>query len=332
MFRAMIVAVAVLAAPPPGEVEALVAGRRDPVRFDFGVYAGPTNANARSRAERAILLAHGKPSDAVLSQTDLGGCMTASEARTYSALKAASKLAGSEDWPEARRQADDALARQASLKRHLFSGGATPFPMLRSVTSNLKSAASATDPQLAELFRRTAEDQFARFSLSHYVRQTHGAGLSEAALDVIDGEATQAMCAADQASRRFLKQWIATRPWPRISVEGPRAAHAAWLIAQHADDDVALQTSVLAAMEPLVAGKDVDMTDYAYLFDRVAVNAGRPQRYASQGRCTGPGQWRPSPLEDEANVQGLRDAAGLGSLEEYIAMMNPLCREASPPT
>lgn len=323
MLRSIVLSVALLTATP---VEDLVAGRVDPARFDFGVFVGPGNADARARADRAILLAHGKPGDAALRDTELGGCMTAAQARTYSGLKAASKLARPEDWVEARRQADAALARQASLKRHLFAGGATPFPLLRGVTSNLKSAASATDPQVAELFQRTAEDQFARFSLSHYVRQTHGAGLSEAALDIIDGEATQAVCAADQASRRWLKQWIAQRGWPRISVEGERAAHAAWLVAQHADQDVALQKAVLAAMEPLLASKDVDAADYAYLYDRVAVNEGRPQRYASQGRCVGAGQWRPSPMEDEAKVQARRDAIDLGSLEEYIAIMNPMCR------
>lgn len=326
MLRAMALAFSLLAAAPAVQVEDLVAGRVDPAAFDFGAFVGPGNAEARARADRAILLAHGRPGDAVLKDTDLGGCMTAAQARTYSGLKAASKLARPEDWAEARRQANDALARQASLKRHLFAGGATPFPSLRGVASNLKSAASATDPQLAELFRRTAEDQFARFSLSHYVRQTHGAGLSEAALDIVDGEATQAMCAADKASQRWLKQWLAQRGWPRISVEGERAAHAAWLVAQHADHDVALQKTVLAAMEPLLASKDVDATDYAYLYDRVAVNEGRPQRYASQGRCVGAGQWRPLPMEDEANVQARRDAIDLGSLEEYIAMMNPLCR------
>lgn len=327
MFQAITLAFAFLAMAPGIPLEDLVSGRVDPASFDFGLFVGPGNADARARADRAILLAHGKPGDAVLRDTDLGGCMTAAEARTYSGLKAASKLARPEDWAEARRQASDALARQASLKRHLFAGGATPFPLLRGVTSHLKSAASATDPQLAELFRRTAEDQFARFSLSHYVRQTHGAGLSEAALDIVDGEATQAMCAADKASQRWLKQWMAHRAWPRNSVEGERAAHAAWLVAQHADQDVALQKAVLAAMEPLLANKDVDATDYAYLYDRVAVNEGRPQRYASQGRCIGPGQWRPLPMEDEANIESRRAAINLGALAEYIAVMSPLCRE-----
>lgn len=327
MFPALTLAFALLATAPAVPVEDLVAGRMDPATFDFGVFVGSGNAAARARAERAILLAHGKPEDAVLMDTDLGGCRTAAEARTYAGLKAASKLAQPEDWAEARRQADEALARQASLKRHLFSGGATPFPLLRGVTGNLKAAASATDPQLAELFRRTAEDQFARFSLSHYVRRTHGAGLSEAALDIVDGEATQAICAADLASRGWLKRWMGTRGWPRISVEGQQAAHAAWLVAQHADDDVALQKAVLAAMEPLLASNDVDATDYAYLYDRVAVNEGRPQRYASQGRCVGAGRWRPLPMEDEANVQARRDAIDLGSLEEYVAAMSPLCRE-----
>lgn len=327
MLRVIPLTILLLAfAPAAVPVEDLVAGRVDPATYDFGRFVGPGNAEARARADQAILLAHGKPADAVLWDTALGSCMTAAEARTYFRLKAASTLARPEDWAEAERQANDALARQASLKRHLFAGGATPFPLLKGVTSDLKAAAVATDPQLAALFRLTAADQFSRFSLPHYVRQTHGRGLSDAAHDIVHGEATQAICAADQAGQHWLKDWIAHRAWPRISVEGERAANAAWLIAQHADHDVALQKVALAAMEPLLAAGDVDATDYAYLYDRVAVNEGRPQRYGSQGHCDGAGQWRPRPIEDEADVQARRNAIDLGSLEAYIAVMSPLCR------
>ncbi|KAK0351541.1 hypothetical protein LTR94_024562, partial [Friedmanniomyces endolithicus] len=74
-----------------------------------------------------------------------------------------------------------------------------------------------------------------------------------------------------------------------------RASNAAWLMAQHADRDPQFQ----AMMEPLVKSGEVSLANYAYLFDRIAVGADRPQRYGTQGRCTGPELWEPNTLENE---------------------------------
>lgn len=46
---------------------------------------------------------------------------------------------------------------------------------------------------------------------------------------------------------------------------------------------------VLDRMGTLVRQREVEPKHYALLFDRVAEQRGRPQRYGSQGTCRGPG-------------------------------------------
>ena len=66
-------------------------------------------------------------------------------------------------------------------------------------------------------------------------------------------------------------------------------------------------------MEPLVTTGEVEATDVAYLFDRVAVAAKRPQRYGTQFMNA----TEPFPIEDAANVDARRKAVGLDSMAEY---------------
>jgi hypothetical protein len=104
-----------------------------------------------------------------------------------------------------------------------------------------------------------------------------------------------------------------------ISRYGREASQAAWLIVQHSDHDRAWQAAMLEALTPRVARGDMQGNYYAYLVDRVAVNSGRPQTYGTQGRCFGPGDWRPLPLADEANLDRLRAEIGLEPIAAYRA-------------
>lgn len=134
----------------------------------------------------------------------------------------------------------------------------------------------------------------------------------------------------DAFTRETLARLIGKTGWITLSRYGEEAAQAAWLIVQHADLDVAFQRDVLARMENLLATGEVKRDNYAYLWDRVAVNEGRKQRFGTQGRCTGPGRWEPREIEDPARVDALRDqfdiARGNGTLAQYTARMNELCR------
>jgi len=117
--------------------------------------------------------------------------------------------------------------------------------------------------------------------------------------------------------KRDLKELLGRYGWFRIGEFGPDADLHAWLLVQHADDDLAFQKEVLQKLEALYPQGEADPSNYAYLFDRVASNENRPQRYGTQGQRVGQGKWEPDTLEDPARVDEWRASVGLEPLEEY---------------
>jgi hypothetical protein len=85
--------------------------------------------------------------------------------------------------------------------------------------------------------------------------------------------------AADAEHRARLGDWLAGRGWPRRSVYGADPCTHAWMIALHADKDVAFQARAYRAMTELLREGEVDPVQYAALHDRIALNQGRAQRY-----------------------------------------------------
>ena len=123
----------------------------------------------------------------------------------------------------------------------------------------------------------------------------------------------------DDANTAWLKTRLPADGWFRASRDGAQAAHDAWLIVQHSPDRV-FQAQVLARMEPLAKIGEVNGSDYALLYDRVEMFAGRPQYYGSQYRCEN-GHWTPSPIRDPATVEARRKAMGLSTTAENLARM-----------
>ena len=136
----------------------------------------------------------------------------------------------------------------------------------------------------------------------------------------------------DRRNTRRLKQFVERWGWIRKSVFGERAAKQAWMLAQHADHDRAWQRRVLALLESALAENEVDRRDVAYLTDRLLVGEGRPQRYGTQGLCTGPGTWEPHDIEAPDDVDARRAALGLESLAAYRRRFATLCREDERPS
>lgn len=71
------------------------------------------------------------------------------------------------------------------------------------------------------------------------------------------------------------------RGWPTHSLVGEQAATSAWLLAQHADHDLALQRRFLDLMCAAPAGEVAPMHT-AYLTDRVLIAEGKSQVYGTQ--------------------------------------------------
>ena len=120
----------------------------------------------------------------------------------------------------------------------------------------------------------------------------------------------------DKRNTVRMKEIVAVHGWPTISKYGEEAAHAAWLLVQHADEDSKFQEEVLALMKNL-PDVEVSKQDIAYLEDRVRVNTGRPTLYGTQFYNDEQGVLAPRPIEDKDRLDERRAATGLGSFAEY---------------
>lgn len=180
-------------------------------------------------------------------------------------------------------------------------------------------AKTASDPEIADLYRRTARDQLHRNVFTATERKTSWAtGLSDVALayafQILSGEG----CGVDVDNTRWLRSRIASRGWFKISTSGLDADKAAFLLVQHADRSPDFQSEVLSILEPLVAAGETKPTNFAYLFDRVSVANNRPQRYGTQGRCLATG-WTPVVgIEDIDGLEERRLAVGLSPHRDYV--------------
>lgn len=121
----------------------------------------------------------------------------------------------------------------------------------------------------------------------------------------------------DRANTAELRELLKIYRWFTVSEFGKEGDGLAWLLVQHADHDVAFQQEVLAVLTELHEKGETRPSSYAYLWDRVAANTGRKQRYGTQGRCTGPGVWEPFEVEDPANLEKLRASVGLQPMHAY---------------
>jgi hypothetical protein len=70
--------------------------------------------------------------------------------------------------------------------------------------------------------------------------------------------------------------------WPKIHQVGVEGIGALWLIVQHSDDDVNFQKKCLYAMEKGLKSGTGLWLNYAYLYDRIAVNTKNPQYFYTQ--------------------------------------------------
>ena len=121
----------------------------------------------------------------------------------------------------------------------------------------------------------------------------------------------------DLSNTRRLKQIVAQHGWPGQSLVGPIGEQSAWLLAQHADHDLAFQQHCLALLEQAMQNQEAPADQWAYLTDRVRVAEGRPQVYGSQFH----GALQPLPIEDETRVDERRAKVGLPPLADHVELM-----------
>src|SRR5687768_16814731 len=105
---------------------------------------------------------------------------------------------------------------------------------------------------------------------------------------------------------------------------GKEGSNHFWLLVQHCDKYPEFQKKVLKAMNKEVLKGNADPNNYAYLYDRVKVNAGEKQMFGTQVTYETETTGRAIPkigLVDSANVDKLRKEYTLEPLKDYLNMM-----------
>ncbi len=190
------------------------------------------------------------------------------------------------------------------------------------VTPEKRPEEKIAEPELAqELLEHMRDDQSVRQEFMQFMAD-HGdggqvkiEGLSEE-LKTKFHDIEKRFRETDKYNRDFLKQAMEKYGWPGKSLVGRVASQAAFLFAQHSDEDTAFQKLCLEKMKAMAEG-EVNKQHIAMLTDRVLVHEGKPQRYGSQLSIVD-GKLKPSPIEDEANVDVRRKEMGMMPLAEYI--------------
>lgn len=100
-----------------------------------------------------------------------------------------------------------------------------------------------------------------------------------------------------------------------------------WLIVQHCDKFPEFQKKVLIAMNKEVQNKNANPKNYAYLYDRLEVNAGNKQLFGTQVEYeveTSGRAFVKHGLTDSVNVDLHRKKYDLNPLKEYLNIMTKM--------
>ena len=125
------------------------------------------------------------------------------------------------------------------------------------------------------------------------------------------------MEAVDARNRPEVERIFNKYGWVTKTLAGKDAAHDFWLLVQHQAPEI--QRRFLPALEKAAKAGVASMTDYAYLYDRVQVGLGKPQRWGSQVACKD-GKAVLSPVDDPAGLDARRKELFMLPVQEYLKM------------
>ncbi|MBW1657282.1 DUF6624 domain-containing protein [Flavobacterium quisquiliarum] len=109
--------------------------------------------------------------------------------------------------------------------------------------------------------------------------------------------------------------------WVGKDVVGTQGNQTLFLVIQHSL--LKYQQKYLPMMRQAVKKGNANISNLAYLEDRVALREGRKQIYGSQSaKNRKTNKWYFSPMIDPDNVDKRRAEVGLGTMKEYAAKMN----------
>jgi hypothetical protein len=137
------------------------------------------------------------------------------------------------------------------------------------------------------------------------------------------------MRAVHDANAARLTMILDQYSWPGEPQVGREGAEAAWLIAQHAIAQPALQRRALSLLQAAAGRGEVPPLQAAMLQDRIRIFEGLPQRYGTQFDWDETGELSPLPIEDPAAVDQRRRSVGLGPLATDLEARRSVLRESA---
>jgi hypothetical protein len=113
----------------------------------------------------------------------------------------------------------------------------------------------------------------------------------------------------------ILEKIIEKYGWPGKSIVGKEGAEAAWIIIHHAISRPDLQKKMKNKLEVEVQKEEVEPKHLAMLIDRICFFEGKPQIYGTNLDWDDSGDLKPTPIEDEKNVNKRRENVDLPPLK-----------------
>ena len=165
----------------------------------------------------------------------------------------------------------DQLTLAEICSNELFT---TKLTDIQSCTAIAKDEVVLNKPLQLELIKMYINDQSVRGNVLNNIITKYNLGEYE--LSKLD------MAAADSENRQRLKEIITEFGFPTRQLVGKDAMHGIFLIIQHSDWDKEWQREQLQNIAMAVKQGDVDGESYAYLYDRIKINAGERQLYGTQ--------------------------------------------------
>lgn len=130
------------------------------------------------------------------------------------------------------------------------------------------------------------------------------------------------MMRIDQENLSWLKAVVKEKGWPGKSMVGRDGAEGAFLIAQHAANDLDFMAECHKLIVEAHQAGNAEGQWVALITDRLLVlKDKKKQRYGTQ-LTSRDGKRVPLPIEDEAKVDERRKALGMPPLAEYLKMVN----------
>lgn len=121
----------------------------------------------------------------------------------------------------------------------------------------------------------------------------------------------------DRVNLPKMKRIVNEFGWPTTALVGKKASALAWLLVQHADNDIKFQEYCLKLIKKAAKDRQILEANIAYLTDRILVNKGKPQIYGTQFYKDETGKFVPRPIKNMKMLDKMRKKMGLGTFELY---------------